>query len=939
MPQIDGDVIRIRDTEANILAGKPKIGQFAYATDTEVLYLRLDATTYQKINPVLEAPVDGKQYVRINGGWAEVTGFVDTAELNASTQWRNGWDCSEDPLYKYGLQFAWDNVAKKASITHTSGTVKLWTYDTYYEYSNGDPELSFSTALADENNDFFSYFDNTGQFVWIRTADVTNEALYSCIALKMTYCTTAANEILAIRELHDAFEPIGIRGRLHNTTGTVWSSGAALTGATVGSTTIGIAQGIAYDEDVKITMGAQINGSAILPKYFFDGLNASSLPRVKRGSLSPNIGLYDTEVGIGATGRVVYNNWTGTVWNLQILAASDYMCMHVFGANGADFVADVDYSIAVGQDNYNTISDARDGAASEALNLSTGTTAAREAVLLYTFIINADGEIQAVDGTGATFLDWRTAKSSVSSGASNDQDLASVLSVGNDAEGQDITNIGAADFNSVSSASVSASTISSQSSTTANLSAGVATMGTQDDLGATLSITAPTTGGYNFAASSASNADGLYVENGTGGDYSDPKYEYTDGGSTLHTLYSGNVLGVKYWFIGQTIETGTTAFTNCEFRQLSGGTLPNSDTYAGVNAPETGKTGTVTLITSAAEALHAVGDVVIEDNLIVGDTITPRAKVHIAGGTEGASDWLSIFNNSSVEVAKAFVDSSGNGALALANTLDQVQVFLSSSRLVASYLNTPLLVINGTSHNGVGVMEVNQSDNTNTGGLTIRSTTGGSLRFWVDSSNNRYITVGNTDAIKIDSSGSTTALVGNFRIAAPTVPASATDTGSAGEIAWDSDYVYVCVATNTWKKSGLNDVGVNQFALNFKFSREGFDGTFPGGTTQYSLPYTSFAEDGSTQIPGGGARATVDSKVTAITFQFDSMAGDATAYYRINKGTWTSLGTVTSATLYNTFSPTSLFISAGEEFEVAFSSTSSGSFKGPTATVYIRNQS
>lgn len=40
-------------------------------------------------------------------------------------------------------------------------------------------------------------------------------------------------------------------------------------------------------------------------------------------------------------------------------------------------------------------------------------------------------------------------------------------------------------------------------------------------------------------------------------------------------------------------------------------------------------------------------------------------------------------------------------------------------------------------------------------------------------------------------------------IAAPTVPASATATGTAGEIAWDADYIYVCVATNTWKRSAI----------------------------------------------------------------------------------------------------------------------------------------
>lgn len=35
-------------------------------------------------------------------------------------------------------------------------------------------------------------------------------------------------------------------------------------------------------------------------------------------------------------------------------------------------------------------------------------------------------------------------------------------------------------------------------------------------------------------------------------------------------------------------------------------------------------------------------------------------------------------------------------------------------------------------------------------------------------------------------------------------PASASDTGTAGQIAWDADYVYVCVAADTWKRAAIS---------------------------------------------------------------------------------------------------------------------------------------
>lgn len=43
----------------------------------------------------------------------------------------------------------------------------------------------------------------------------------------------------------------------------------------------------------------------------------------------------------------------------------------------------------------------------------------------------------------------------------------------------------------------------------------------------------------------------------------------------------------------------------------------------------------------------------------------------------------------------------------------------------------------------------------------------------------------------------------NVRIRTAKTPASATDTGVAGQICWDSNYVYVCVSANAWKRSAL----------------------------------------------------------------------------------------------------------------------------------------
>ena len=40
-------------------------------------------------------------------------------------------------------------------------------------------------------------------------------------------------------------------------------------------------------------------------------------------------------------------------------------------------------------------------------------------------------------------------------------------------------------------------------------------------------------------------------------------------------------------------------------------------------------------------------------------------------------------------------------------------------------------------------------------------------------------------------------------ISGPTTPASATATGTAGTVVWDASYIYVCTATNTWKRAAI----------------------------------------------------------------------------------------------------------------------------------------
>jgi hypothetical protein len=56
-----------------------------------------------------------------------------------------------------------------------------------------------------------------------------------------------------------------------------------------------------------------------------------------------------------------------------------------------------------------------------------------------------------------------------------------------------------------------------------------------------------------------------------------------------------------------------------------------------------------------------------------------------------------------------------------------------------------------------------------------------------------------------DSGGALLQVFGDrIRIGTAKTPASATATGTTGEIAWDANYIYVCTATNTWKRTAIS---------------------------------------------------------------------------------------------------------------------------------------
>lgn len=89
-------------------------------------------------------------------------------------------------------------------------------------------------------------------------------------------------------------------------------------------------------------------------------------------------------------------------------------------------------------------------------------------------------------------------------------------------------------------------------------------------------------------------------------------------------------------------------------------------------------------------------------------------------------------------------------------------------------------------------------------GTSINDGTGDSLRNAFIKVNQNFANISDTgvNTGNISCQG-TIEILGNLILQEPSVPATPNAAGAAGQIAWDNSHIYVCVATNTWKRASL----------------------------------------------------------------------------------------------------------------------------------------
>jgi hypothetical protein len=198
----------------------------------------------------------------------------------------------------------------------------------------------------------------------------------------------------------------------------------------------------------------------------------------------------------------------------------------------------------------------------------------------------------------------------------------------------------------------------------------------------------------------------------------------------------------------------------------------------------------VTATTAEINILDGVTATTAELNKLDGVTATTDEINYLDGVTEDIQTQLNA------RLSKTGGTMTGDIVMATGNTIN----FGSNSELQIERTDTASIIRDDGSNN---LFLLSNGDaivlGTDTPSFenSIRANIGGAAELYHDG----------TKKIETSSTGAKVygeALVGQVRVESPTVPSAADSTGSAGSIAWDSDYIYVCVATNTWKRVALS---------------------------------------------------------------------------------------------------------------------------------------
>jgi len=305
-------------------------------------------------------------------------------------------------------------------------------------YTKGNQYTITGTSqvtIDDIEGDYFIYFDELGELQFVAGFDprVISDWVYTSV---IHWDATNKKAIIFGEERHGLTMDGATHSYLHTVKGSQYISGFALDNILPGEAgdldihaQISVNNGQFRDEDIlhNIIDDAPQNLSlpATIPVIYRDGVDGYW--RMKTADSFPMI--YSGTAGyVGASGRLPFNEFTGTTWQLTEIGNGKFVVMHILATN------DTRWPIMAiqGQSEYITSSEAKDGVASELLNLAG--LPFQEFVALGSIIFTSSNNMTntpqaAVIATddGQPYFDWREITSFAGGGVVQDHGSLSGL--------------------------------------------------------------------------------------------------------------------------------------------------------------------------------------------------------------------------------------------------------------------------------------------------------------------------------------------------------------------------------------------------------------------------------------------------------------------------------------------------------------------------------
>lgn len=186
----------------------------------------------------------------------------------------------------------------------------------------------------------------------------------------------------------------------------------------------------------------------------------------------------------------------------------------------------------------------------------------------------------------------------------------------------------------------------------------------------------------------------------------------------------------------------------------------------------------------------ATSNVFVHDGTNVGiGTLTPTTKLYVSGG--------------GVSGSTITVESTANSGASVPGIVFNRTTTTPSILQYAGYIAFNRKLSDGTTNTAASIL-VTGSNNVASSSATIYYDVQTTHTWKISGADKMYLT---STGLGIKTSSPTANLDVNadiVRLRTSKTPATAGDTGNQGDICWDSNYVYVCVATNTWKRATLS---------------------------------------------------------------------------------------------------------------------------------------